>query len=235
MEATVRTFRNAFSSKLEEPVRTHLKNVYACLTMSTMAAAAGAYIHMYTELLSAGLLTVIAATGFLIALMNTNDNGKNRKMRIGFLLGFAFCSGLGMGPLLSFAIQINPNIIVTALVATTLIFTSFSIVSLTAQRGSYLYLGGTLMSFLSTLLLLSIANIFFGSQLIFQAYLYIGLFLMCGFILYDTQVIVEKRRHGDRDFVAHSVDLFIDFVGVFRRLLIILSQREEQKRSKRQE
>lgn len=77
----------------EEPVRTHLKNVYACLTMSTMAAAAGAYIHMYTELLSAGLLTVIAATGFLIALMHTTDNGKNRKMRIGFLLGFAFCSG----------------------------------------------------------------------------------------------------------------------------------------------
>lgn len=235
MDATVRTFRNAFTSKLEEPVRTHLKNVYACLTMSTMAAAVGAYVHMYTELLSAGLFTIIVATGFLIALMHTADNGKNRKMRIGFLLGFAFCSGLGMGPLLSLAVQINPNIIVTALVATTLIFTSFSIVSLTAQRGYYLYLGGTLMSFLSTLLLLSIANILFGSQLIFQAYLYIGLFLMCGFILYDTQVIVEKRRHGDRDFVAHSVDLFIDFVGVFRRLVIILTQREEQKRSKRQE
>lgn len=235
MEATVRTFRNAFTSKLEEPVRTHLKNVYACLTMSAMAAAAGAYVDMYTELLSAGLLTIIAATGFLIALMHTSDNGKNRKMRIGFLLGFAFCSGLGMGPLLSLAVQINPNIVVTALVATVLIFTSFSIVSLTAQRGYYLYLGGTLMSFLSTLLLLSIANILFGSQLIFQAYLYIGLFLMCGFILYDTQVIVEKRRNGDRDFVTHTVDLFIDLVGVFRRLVIILSQREDQKRNKRHE
>lgn len=61
--------------------------------MSCVSAAVGAYIHMYTELLSAGLLTIIAATGFLIALMHTNDNGKNRKMRIGFLLGFAFCSG----------------------------------------------------------------------------------------------------------------------------------------------
>lgn len=78
----------------EEPVRAHLKNVYACLTMSTIAAAAGAYVHMYTDLMSAGLLTVIAAVGFLFALMSTPDNGKNRQMRVGFLLGFAFFSGL---------------------------------------------------------------------------------------------------------------------------------------------
>lgn len=77
----------------EEPVRAHLKNVYACLTMSTIAAATGAYVHMYTDLMSAGLLTVIAAVGFLFALMSTPDNGKNRQMRVGFLLGFAFFSG----------------------------------------------------------------------------------------------------------------------------------------------
>ncbi|KAG8295591.1 Bax inhibitor 1 [Homalodisca vitripennis] len=83
----------SYGAGMEEPVRTHLKNVYACLTMSTVAAAVGAYVHMYTELLSAGLLTVIAAVGFLFALMSTPDNGKNRQMRIGFLLGFAFFSG----------------------------------------------------------------------------------------------------------------------------------------------
>ena len=47
---------------------------------------------------------------------------------------------------------------------------------------------------------------------------------MCGFVLYDTQVIIEKRRAGDKDFVAHSVDLFIDFISIFRRLLVILAQ-----------
>lgn len=48
---------------------------------------------------------------------------------------------------------------------------------------------------------------------------------MSGFVLYDTQLIMEKRRAGDKDFIAHSVDLFVDFVGVFRRLLIILAQK----------
>lgn len=48
---------------------------------------------------------------------------------------------------------------------------------------------------------------------------------MCAFVLYDTQLIMEKRRQGDKDFIAHSVDLFIDFLGIFRRLMIILAQK----------
>nr|CAD7421749.1 unnamed protein product [Timema poppensis] len=52
---------------------------------------------------------------------------------------------------------------------------------------------------------------------------------MCGFVLYDTQLIIEKRRNGDKDFVAHSVDLFVDLIGIFRRLVIILTQREQRR------
>lgn len=74
-------------------MRAHLKNVYACLTLSSMAAAMGAYVHMYTVIASAGLLTMLGAFGCLIALMATPDNGKNTQLRIGFLLGFAFFSG----------------------------------------------------------------------------------------------------------------------------------------------
>lgn len=201
--------------------------------MSTISAGVGAYIHIYTELLSAGLLTVIGSMGLLIALMATPDNGKNRKLRLGYLLGFAFFTGMGMGPLLDTVIQIDPSIIVTALVGTAVIFVSFSLSAMLAERGRWLYLGGTLMTLLSALLLLSLANLLFGSYLIFQAYLYLGLLLMCGFVLYDTQLIIEKRRNGDKDFVAHSVDLFIDFIGIFRRLVIILTQKEQQKRNRR--
>ena len=35
----------------EAPVRGHLKNVYASLTMSVLSAAAGAYVHLFTNLL----------------------------------------------------------------------------------------------------------------------------------------------------------------------------------------
>ena len=32
-------------------MRSHLKNVYATLTMSIMAASAGAYVHLFTDIL----------------------------------------------------------------------------------------------------------------------------------------------------------------------------------------
>lgn len=48
---------------------------------------------------------------------------------------------------------------------------------------------------------------------------------MCGFVLFDTQLIIEKRRMGSKDFVQHALELFIDFIGLFRRLLIILTQK----------
>lgn len=77
-------------------------------------------------------------------------------------------AGLGMGPLLDMAVVINPQIIVTALIGTSVIFASFSIAALTAERGHWLYLGGSLMTLLSTMLMLSLANLLFGSKLIFQ-------------------------------------------------------------------
>ncbi|KAK7794468.1 hypothetical protein R5R35_004693 [Gryllus longicercus] len=233
MAPSIKTFLNTFNNRLEEPVRQHLKNVYACLTLSTISAGVGAYVHIFTELLSAGLFAVIAALGLVTALVATPDNGKNRKLRLGYLLGFAFFSGLGMGPLLEQVIMIDPSIIVTALIGTCVVFTSFTICSLLAERGRWLYIGSTLMTVLSSMLILSLANIFLGSTLVFQLYLYAGLALMCGFVLYDTQLIIEKRRHGDKDFVGHSVDLFVDLIGIFRRLVIILTQKEQQKRNRR--
>lgn len=98
------------------PVRQHLKNVYGCLSLSTVSAAAGAYVHMYTQLLQANLLTTLGTLGLLIALMTTPDNGKNQKLRLGYLQGFAFLSGLGLGPLLELVVSIDPSIVVTALV-----------------------------------------------------------------------------------------------------------------------
>lgn len=195
------------------------------MALSTLSAAGGAAVHLYTDILSAGFLTSIGAVVMFFLLIGTPDNGKNTNLRLGYLLGFAGLTGLGLGPLLEYVILVNPSIVVTALMATTLVFVSFTIGSMFAEQGRWLYLGSTLMTLISTMMFMGLANIFLGSQLIYQAHLYLGLLVMCGFVLYDTQVIIEKRRMGNKDFVTHSLDLFVDFIGIFRRLLIILTQK----------
>merc|ERR1719499_2411210 len=176
----------------------------------------------------------LLGAGLALGLFMTPDNGKNRGMRMGMLLGFAFLTGLGLGPLLQLAIMMNPSIVPSALMITSGIFACFTGASLMAPDGKYLYLGGTLMSGLSTLLWLGFLNIFFRSTLLFQAHLWIGLAVFCGFIMFDTQMIIRKARNGDKDFVAHSLDLFIDFVQVFRKVLILLMQKDERDNKKKQ-
>merc|ERR1711862_489757 len=232
--ATIDGFFNSFNTKFEAPIRSHLKSVYACLAMTIVSAAAGAYTHLFTNLLrGGGLLYGLLGMGLALGLYATPDNGKNRPTRMALLLGFAFFSGLGTGPLLDMALRINPSLIPNAFLLSGMIFACFSGAALFAPDGSYLYLGGTLLSALSTLFWLGFLNIFFQSQLIFQAYLWGGLLVFCGFIMWDTQMIILKSRRGDKDFIKHSLELFIDFMQVFRKIMILLMQKEQQKDNKK--
>ncbi len=91
------------------------------------------------------------------------------------------------------------------------------------------------MTLLTSMSVMSLLNLFMQSHFIYQTHLYLGLMLMCGFVLFDTQMIIEKRRMGNKDFVQHALELFIDFIGMFRRLVIILTQKEEQNRRRKRE
>ncbi len=51
------------------------------------------------------------------------------------------------------------------------------------------------------MLMMSVVNMFMRSAILYDINLYLGLIIMCGFILYDTQLIVEKRRRGDDDYI----------------------------------
>merc|ERR1712142_960759 len=215
MTATIDGFFRTFNTKLEAPVRSHLKNVYTSLTMSVLSAAAGAYVHLFTSLLSGGgIVFSLLGFGLAMGLHFTPDNGKNRGQRLAMLLGMA--------------IRINPAIIPNALLLSTVIFASFSGAALFAPDGQYLFLGGTLLSGLSGLFWMGLANIFFQSQMLFQLHMWLSLFLFCGFIMWDTQMIILKKRRGDGDFIAHSLDLFIDFIQIVRHIIVLLMQKEER-------
>ncbi|XP_030038490.1 bax inhibitor 1 [Manduca sexta] len=228
------TFINSFQNRLEPPVRQHLKNVYGTLMMTCATASAGVYVDMFTRF-QAGFLSAIIGAGLMLMLIATPDDGKNTKVRLGYLLGFGLTSGMSMGPLMTYVSVVDPSIIITALLGTTLVFVCFSVAAMLAERGSWLFLGGTLMTLLTSMSVMTLVNIFMQSHFLYQTHLYLGLVLMCGFVLFDTQLIIEKRRMGSKDFVQHALELFIDFIGMFRRLVIILTQKEEQNRRRKRD
>uniref|UniRef100_A0A8C8C4D0 Transmembrane BAX inhibitor motif-containing protein 6 n=1 Tax=Oncorhynchus tshawytscha TaxID=74940 RepID=A0A8C8C4D0_ONCTS len=226
---SIHLFRIQYSS---HSTQLHLKNVYSSLALCMFVAAAGAYVHVVTRLFQGGMLTMLGSLAMMAWLAMTPHSPLTEKKRLAILSGFAFFTGVGLGPTMDYVISINPSIIVTAFLGTSIIFLCFTLSALYAQRRSYLFLGGTLMSGLSILLLVSFLNMFLGSVMLFTAHMYLGLVIMCGFVLFDTQLIIEKAEMGDKDYIWHSVDLFLDFVTIFRKLMVILAMHEKDNKKK---
>ncbi|XP_067941362.1 bax inhibitor 1-like [Watersipora subatra] len=219
---------------LEPRVRTHLKNVYSCLFIALLGATAGAYLNVFFGVMQeVGFLTGLISVGLCVWLRATPHESKTVGKRIAMLTGIGFLTGVSFGPLIRYAAYLDPSIIMTAFLGASIIFGCFSLTALYSSDRKWLYLGGTLMSVLMYMTIASFLNIFFRSQLLFQAQIYIGLVLFCLFVLYDTQMIIEKRLRGDDDYIWHSIDLFLDFAHIFRYILIILSQKEEGKKKRR--
>ncbi|KRY51220.1 putative Bax inhibitor 1 [Trichinella britovi] len=204
---TLSSFYNTLDQKIEKPVQTHLRRVYFSLSASLLAAAAGAYVHLFTDFISGSVWSVLGSLVLLITINATVHTRENELYRFLALMAFSALSGLSTGPLLDFVISVNASLIVTAFMVTAVLF-------------------GTLLGMLSAMCWVSMFNMFIRSPALFQVNLYTGLAVMCGFIVYDTQLIMEKKRMGDNDYIRHSVDLFIDFIGIFRRTLIVLCQKE---------
>ncbi|NWQ66693.1 BI1 inhibitor, partial [Neopipo cinnamomea] len=213
-------------SHISASTQEHLKRVYGSFALCMFVAAAGAYVNMVTHLFQFGFLTGLGALGLMVWLTATPHNRETEQKRLGMLVAFAFLTGTNLGPLLQMCISINPSIIPTAFLGTATIFACFSLSALYARRRSYLYLGGFLLSGLSLLLLSSLVNAFVRSTWVFTANLYVALMIMCGFVLFDTQLIIEKAENGDKDYIWHCVDIFLDFVNIFRELLMILGMSE---------
>jgi len=220
-------------SQIPHSTQVHLKNVYSSLAVCMFVAAAGSYVHVVTRLFQGGILSLLGSLGMMFWLAMTPHNYETEKKRLAILAGFAFFTGVGLGPAMDFVIAINPSIIVTAFLGTSIIFICFTLSALYAKRRSYLFLGGTLMSGLSLLFLMSVMNMFFGSVMLFKAHMYLGLIIMCGFVLFDTQLIIEKAENGDKDYIWHCVDLFLDFVTIFRKLMILLAMNEKDKKKEK--
>jgi len=221
-----RLFQN---SDLDDNIRSHLAKVYSTLGLTLMAAALGCAAHVQFHV--GGLLSMLGCLGCMIYL--AVDRSKEHVQRRLAMMGlFGFLKGCSVGPLIELALHVDPSILVTAFLATTTIFACFTLSALFAKRRSYLYLGGVLSSALSALFLLSVLSLFVNNPLVRSVQLYLGLFMFCGYILFDTQLIIERvQTMGDTDYVWHAVELFTDFVAIFVRIVIILLEYSEGKKS----
>ncbi|XP_009128942.1 bax inhibitor 1 [Brassica rapa] len=216
--------------QISPAVQNHLKRVYLTLCCALVASAFGAYLHVLWNI--GGILTTIGCFGSMIWLLSSPPYEQQKRLSLLFLS--AVLEGASVGPLIKLAVDFDPSILITAFVGTAIAFICFSGAAMLARRREYLYLGGLLSSGLSMLMWLQFASsIFGGSASIFKFELYFGLLIFVGYMVVDTQDIIEKAHLGDMDYVKHSLTLFTDFVAVFVRVLIIMLKNSADKEDKK--
>jgi FtsH-binding integral membrane protein len=215
-----------------EKVKQHIFNVYFLLFEALVLAGVGVIAQLQFRFppVQVILITLVISIGLIIAIgtmQRTNPDRKVCFLAIGFLLG------MQMADMIKMAYELNPYIIVTALLGTVTIFGSLSLVAYTADNKRFLNMGGFLGTSLSLLIVVSIISIILGtSDLMHVLILFVGLVLFCAYILYDTQMMMEKFCQGDIDEIFHALGLFLDFCNVFIRLVGLLIEMEKGKNKK---
>ncbi|ERM95306.1 bax inhibitor 1 [Amborella trichopoda] len=217
-------------------VQDHLKRVYLSLCCCIAACAVGSYFHLLWNI--GGLLTFVGGIVSILWLLSTSSHPREEKKRLGLLLASSFFQGATLGPLIQMVIELDPSLLVSAFMGSAIAFACFSGAAILARRREYLFIGGLLSAGISILFWVQFASsLFGGSAATFKFELYFGLLVFLGYIVFDTQLIIEKAHIGDYDYVKHALDLFADFIAVFVRLLIIMvknsGEKSEERKKKR--
>jgi FtsH-binding integral membrane protein len=177
------------------------------------------------------LISIIAMVYLMVQIHNRANSEDSRMM---YLAGLAFMMGFLVGPSMHYLVDVEPMIVMQALMYTGVAFTSFSLISLKSKRRSYLFIGGIIMTMLQCMFLYRMIGWLTGYThgghgLV---YLMFGLLMACLYIIYDTQIIVERAERGDKDVPSHTMMLFVDLFQLFIKILQILIKLNEDKKDK---
>lgn len=213
-------------NNISKRTRRHLSEVYMVLSFLVGSCAVGSFLNI-----AFGIGSRLTGLMGLFCIIYIAFSQEKTMARLAALIGFGLLEGMSIGPLINASIQIDPSLILTAFVASLGIFVCFSVAALLSDQRTFMYLGAILGSFTTILMLFSLLYLFgVRSEFFFHVNLYLSLFVFMGYIIYDTQLIVYRSEHGARDVYVDALNLFIDLVAVFVRILIILMEKREKKK-----
>lgn len=193
-----------------------LRNTYTLLSMTLLFSAVMAYIAVSMQLgFGAALIANIIAIAMLwFVLPRTANSGAG----IGVIFAITGLLGLGLGPLLSHYLAVNPSIVMTAVGGTGVIFLGLSGYALTTRK-DFSFMGGFLMVGFLVVLGAALLNIFLQMPVLYLVVNAAIILIMSGFILYQTSSIIHG---GETNYIMATAGIFLSILNLFTALLQLL-------------
>jgi modulator of FtsH protease len=194
-----------------------LRNTYMLLAMTLTFSAVCSWITAAIGIGPGAAMGMSLAALVMIFFLN-----KAAESSMGILFVFAFTGLLGgsLGYTLSYyaGIQGGSELIMQAFGATALVFFGLSGYVLTTKK-DFSFMGGFLIVGLIVAVVASLANIFFQVPALSLAISAAIVFIMSGFILYDTSRIING---GETNYIRATVSMYLNIYNLFTSILHLL-------------
>ena len=193
-----------------------LRNTYMLLAMTLAFSAVCAGIAMAVGI--SPMMSLVMPIGAFITLFVVQKKADSAS-GIYWVFAFTGLMGASLGYTLNFYLGVaGPGLIMEALGATALVFFALSAYALTTKK-DFSFMGGFLVVGLVVVLVAAIANIFFAVPAVSLAISAAIVFIMSGFILFDTSRIIHG---GETNYIRATVSLYLNIYNLFTSILHLL-------------
>lgn len=196
-----------------------IRNTYTLLAITLAFSAAMAGLAMVVQV-SLGV-SLFCSLGALALLWFVLPRTANSAAGLGVVFAFTGLLGFGLGPILTMYLSLpkGPEIVMTALGGTGVIFLALSGYALTTKK-DFSFIGGFLFAGILVAFVAGIAAMIFSMPGLSLAVSAMFVLLMCGLILYQTSQIVNG---GETNYILATTTLYVSIYNLFTSLLHLLA------------
>jgi modulator of FtsH protease len=193
-----------------------IKNTYMLLSMTLIFSGVLAYLSIAMNV-SHGMAFAASLIGIGL-LWFVLPRTQNSAAGIPVIFGVTGLLGFGLGPMLSYYMSVNPNIVMLAMGGTGTIFLGLSGYALSTRK-DFSFMGGFIFVGMLVAIGAMLLNLFLGIPALALAISAVVIMIMSGFILYQTSALIHG---GETNYISATAGLFIAILNIFTSLLHIL-------------
>ncbi|NWT07613.1 LFG4 protein, partial [Vireo altiloquus] len=199
-----------------------LRKVYSILSVQVLLTTVTSAIFLYSTGVQAFVherpaLLLISGFGSLAVIVALTLYRHQHPVNLYLLFGF--CSLIDRLLFLFIVSFYDVVIVLQAFILTTAVFLGLTAYTLQSKR-DFSKFGAGLFACLWILIFSAFLRLFFYSEMIELVFAAAGALLFCGFIIYDTHLLMHKL--SPEEYILAAINLYLDIINLFLHLLRFL-------------
>ncbi|NXK48129.1 LFG4 protein, partial [Chauna torquata] len=197
-----------------------LRKVYSILSIQVLLTTVTSAIFLYSTGVQAFVherpaLLLISVFGSLAIILALTLYRHQHPVNLYLLFGF-----LSDSLLFRFIVSFyDVSIVLQAFILTTAVFLGLTAYTLQSKR-DFSKFGAGLFACLWILIFSGFLRLFFYSETIELVFAAAGALLFCGFVIYDTHLLMHKL--SPEEYILAAINLYLDIINLFLHLLRLL-------------